>query len=244
MSKQGGLGHKLLIAGYDLSGDTNSYEVTGGAELLEVTGIDKSGKERIGGLRDGSIKWTSFFNPVAGQAHPVLSALPTNDIQANLLAGTTLGAPAASLIGKQTNYPPKRASNGQLTIDIEAVANAWGLEWGIQLTPGIRADTTATTGTGVDLTTSASFGAQAYLQVLGVTGTSVTVAVEDSADNVTFAAVTGLTFTAATGITTQRLATANTATIRRYVRATSTGTFTAASFSVVLVRNELAGQVF
>jgi hypothetical protein len=90
-----------------------------------------------------------------------------------------------------------------------------------------------------------TFGAQAYLQVTAFTGTSVTVAIQDSADNSSFAAVTGLTFTAVTAApATQRLATANTATLRRYVRAVTTGTFDPATFAVALMRNPVAGVAF
>lgn len=246
MTKSGGLGQRLLISGYDLSGDVQSYEANGGGELLEVTGIDKSAKERIGGQRDGSLKWTSFFNPgpEANAAHLVLSVLPTADVPMLLLAGTTLGAPAAGLIGKQPNYAGKRAQNGMLTFDVETLANSYGLEWGQQLTAGVRTDTAPTNGTSVDLAVPLSFGAQAYLQVTGIVGTSATVKIQDSADDAAFADVTGLTFTAATEVGAQRLATSNTATIRRYVRAVTTGTFTGASFAVCLVRNEVAGQVF
>lgn len=92
-----------------------------------------------------------------------------------------------------------------------------------------------------------AFGAQAYLQVTAFTGTDVTVTIQDSADNTTFANVAGLSFTATTAAhTTQRIATSNTATIRRYVRAitTTSGGFTNATFAVVLVRNMVSGQVF
>jgi hypothetical protein len=66
----------------------------------------------------------------------------------------------------------------------------------------------------------------------------VTVAVQDSADNSTFTAVTGLTFTAVTAAPAwQRLATTGNATLRRYVRAVTTGTFSGATFAVVLDRN-------
>ena len=65
---------------------------------------------------------------------------------------------------------------------------------------------------------SLAFGAQAYLQVTGFTGTDATISVVDSADNITFAAVTGLTFAQTTAAATfQRLATANSATVRRYL---------------------------
>jgi len=59
--------------------------------------------------------------------------------------------------------------------------------------------------------------------------------------------VSGMTFTAVTSAaapTWQRLATANNATIRRYVRVVTTGTFTEALFAVAMCRNETAGIVF
>jgi hypothetical protein len=94
-------------------------------------------------------------------------------------------------------------------------------------------------------TLQSAFGAQAYLQVTGFAGTSVTVTVKDSADNSSFTAVTGLTFTAVTAApATQRLATANNATIRRYLQVDTTGTFSSATFAVVLNRNLAAGTAF
>lgn len=94
---------------------------------------------------------------------------------------------------------------------------------------------------------SLAFGAQAYLQVTAFTGTDATIAVVDSADNTTFAAVTGLTFAQTTAAnTTQRLATSNTATIRQYlgVSVSTVGGFTALSFAVGINKNPIAGQVF
>lgn len=81
-------------------------------------------------------------------------------------------------------------------------------------------------------------GAQAYLQVTGFAGTSVTAAVQDSADGSSWAGVTGLSFTAVTAApNAQRLATAGNATVRRYLRAITTGTFSSATFAVVVNRN-------
>lgn len=94
---------------------------------------------------------------------------------------------------------------------------------------------------------SLAFGAQAYLQVTAFTGTDATVSVVDSADNVSFTAVTGLTFAQTTAANTfQRVATSNTATVREYlgVSVATTGGFTALSFSVAIVKNPIAGQTF
>lgn len=251
MAKTSGLGDNLYIQGFDASGDIQQLQqIGGGPALLDVTSIKSSAYERIGGLRDGRIEMTTFFNHVqAGTGtHEKLSALPRTDVILTYCRGTVLGNPAASLVGKQVNYDPTRANDGALTFGVSAQANGYGIGWGQQLTAGIRTDTAATNGTAIDTTASASFGAQAYLQVFApFTGTDATVKIQDSADNTTFADVAGLAFTQITAApTAQRIAISNTATVRRYVRAVTvtTGGFTSLSFAVNFVKNQVAGVVF
>jgi len=94
----------------------------------------------------------------------------------------------------------------------------------------------------LDTSASANFGAQAYLHVTAFTGTDATVAIYDSADNVSFSAVSGLAFTQTTAIGSQRTSIANSATVRRYIApvVTTSGGFTALSFAVNLTKNTLA----
>lgn len=241
MAKRTGLGDNLYVAGFDLSGDIGSLSrIGGGHAVQEVTGIDKSAFERVGLLRDGAVEYSAFFNDAANQAHPRLSTLPTTDQILSYCRGTTLGNPAAAMVGKQINYDPTRAADGALTIAVQAQANGFGIEWGRQLTAGKRTDSGATNGASIDTTASAAFGLQAYLHVFAFTGTSVTVTIEDSADNIAFAAVTGAAFTAATGITSERIQTARDATVRRHLRAVTSGTFSNAVFAVAVVKNETA----
>lgn len=244
MAKQSGLGDALIVGGNLISGDINAVDKIAGGPTAELfTGIDKSAVERQGLLKDGSIDFTAFYNDTASTgAHAVLKPLPLTDTLVTYLRGTTLGGQAACLTAKQVNYDPTRAANGMLTFKVSSVGDGFGLEWGLQLTAGMRTDTVATNGTGLDYgAVSTLFGMQAYLQITSVVGTSVTVKIQDSADNVTFADVTGLAFTAVTpgaAPTFQRLATANNATIRRYTRAITTGTFSSAVFQVMAQRNE------
>jgi hypothetical protein len=239
MSKQGGLGDNLYVGGRDIGGDVGSLSrIGGGPATLDVTPITKFAMERLGGLRDGSVEFTAFFNPAVAGTHKYLSTLPRTDTMVTYARGTTLGNQAACMIAKQINYDPNHGQDGSLTFGVQALANGYGLEWGRQLTAGLRTDTTATNGTGVDHLASTSFGWQAYLQVTAVTGTSVTVAIEDSANNSTWAALSGASFTAATGITFQRLQSATrTDVVRRYLRVVTTGTFTVGTFSLVFVKN-------
>jgi hypothetical protein len=257
MGKQSGIGDNLYIDGYNLSGDVGELgKVGGGCSPIDVTAIDKAGYERIGGIRDGGIDFKAFFNPesIAGggavdAAHKILSSLPTTDRIASYFRGTTLGDPAASLVSKQLNYDPKRSQGGEFTFEISLAANGYGLGWGKQLTPGRKTDATATNGTGVDFglgssgTGPSAFGAQFFLHVFALTGTSVTVKIQESSDNGAGDAwtdVVGGTFTAATGITAQRLETARGQTVERYLRAITTGVFTNAVFAVTATRNDVA----
>lgn len=149
MSKQSGLGDNFYVGGYDLSGDINSLsKISGTVATLDVTAINESAMERLGGKRDGLIDFVAYFNPTG--AHPVLSALPTADVQASYRRGTALGNPAAEFIAKQIDYNPTRGADGALTVAVGLNGDGYGLEWGTQLTAGLRTDTAATNGTAVD----------------------------------------------------------------------------------------------
>lgn len=315
MSKQSGLGSRCLVGGFDISGDIQALDTaTGGPALGDFTDITMSAHARQGLLRDGSLGFTCYMDPAV--SHPVLASLPRTDTLMTFLPPPlTIGNPSAWCNAKQVNYDPTRAADGSLMLKVDGQSNGFGLEWGVNLTPGLRNDTTATNGASLDSgggfatpavpasltpvtntsplpatvvisggtmsnvsvngvtagagagtytvpaggtivmtytvaptwawTLQTAFGAQAYLQVTQFAGTSVTVAVQDSADNASFTAVTGLTFTAVTAAPAfQRLATANSATVRRYLRVATSGTFSSATFAVALNRNPVAGVAF
>jgi hypothetical protein len=206
MSKQSGLGARFLVGGYDVSGDINALDsISGSLGLLDSTDITQSAHSRIPGLRDGSMSFTSFFD--AANAHPVLSALPTADeLMTFLVPALAIGSAGVCLNAKQIDYPPSRATDGGLTMKVEGQGNGFGLEWGLQLTPGLRTDTADTNGTSLNNGAATLYGAQAYLQVTAFTGTSVTVTVQHSPDNATWTTLEA--FTAVTAApATQRLGT-------------------------------------
>jgi len=246
MAKSSGLGDKLLIAGRDLSNDTASISsMHGGPALLDVTGIDKSARERLGGQRDGGIEFATFLNDATGKQHLTLRGLPTTDVHAMYLRGQAIGSGAACLIGKQADYKATRPADGSMGFVIPMLANGYGIEMdGRQLTAGIRTDTGATNGTSDDeLGAATAFGWSAYLQVTEFTGTDCTISIEDSANNSAFSAISGASFTQlAAGNPApfyQRLQSSSaTAAVRRYVRVVTatTGGFTSVSFVVVFIR--------
>jgi hypothetical protein len=239
MAKTSGIGMFCWVDGNDLSGDIGSIgRISGGPKALELTDITQGGYERAGGDRDGGFTFNSWFNPA--RAHPVWSTLPTADRVAATGLGATIGSPAACCVGKQIGYDGKRGQDGSLAFDIDVQSNGYALEWGQLLTAGKRTDTGATNGASLDTAASVSFGAQLYLQVFAFTGTDVTIKLQDSADNSTFADVTGGGFTAVTSAPgSQRIQLGATATVRRYLRiaTTTSAGFTSCTFAVAVNKN-------
>lgn len=244
MAKSSGLGQGMVVAGVSIPGDIQTVNVRGGPALLDVTGIDKSAFERIGGLLDGAIDLGTFFNDAASRAHATLSTLPTGDRQVLYYFGSTIGSAFAAMVGKQLDYGPTRGTDGSLTIAVPHPANGFSLEMGGGgedglLTAGIRTDTGATNGASLDGGAATTSGWSAYLAVTAFSGTDVTVTLQDSADNSSFAGFTSSAFTQVTGVTSARIAGAAGATVRRYVRAvtSTTGGFSSVSFVVALCRH-------
>jgi hypothetical protein len=241
MAKQSGLGAGLYVAGFEISNDIRDGSMGGGPALLDKTGIDKSAIERIGGVKQGQMSFTAHFNPTADRAHEVLSVLPLTDRVVTYRHSSVIGGDAASLQAKQINYDPTRTADGDLTGAVQYLSNGSPLEWGNLLTAGTRTDAAATNGTGWDGAASTAFGAQFYMHCTAFTGTSVTIKIQDSADNVSFADLTGGAFTVVSAAPAhQWIATGRTATVRRYLRVATTGTFSNAAFVVVGVKNTVA----
>ena len=245
MSKSSGLGMGFDVDGIALAGDINSFGKIGGgpAGTQDLTGIDKYAPERAGLLRSGAFEWVSYFNPAVGAAHPKFSALPTSNITATVrFPGAALGDAGAGIVAKQITYDPKRGKDGSLLIDIKTVSDGFGMEFGQQLTAGIRTDSTATAGTAYDYGAAVgttNFGLQMYVQLYAFTGTSVTIKIQSSTDNAgdAYADVTGATTAALTAIGAVRIATGPTAAVERYLKVVTTGTFSNAQFHVLAVRN-------
>lgn len=248
MAKQSGLGDQLYIGGFDLGADIASIgNLSTPRETLPSTGITQFANARIFGKRDGMAEFSAYFNPSAGQAHSQLKLLPYTDTILTYLRGAGLGNEAFSMNSKQIDYAPTRGDDGSLMCNISLNANSFGADWGNQLTSGVRTDTVATNGTGVDFTTaanptSAAFGFQAYLHVTAFTGTSATIAIQESSDNGVgdaFTAVSGGAFTAVTAPTAQRIqSVSDTLSVERYLRVVTTGTFSNIQFVVVATRND------
>lgn len=247
MAKSSGLGDLLVVDGVDLSGDVGVVDqLSSPVATLDVTGLDKFAFERIQAKRDGVVKFSPFWNNATGREHGVLSTLPRTDRLVTYLHGAVIGGQAANILCKQVDFDWKRGNAGDLIGNVDAQANGFGLEWGNQLTAGFRTDSVVTNGASWNASASTSFGFQAYLHVTSFSGTDVTVKLQDSADNSTFADVASGAFPQITGATPLpggfRLAVGGVATLRQYVRVATvtTGGFTSVKFECNVVKNTIA----
>lgn len=186
MTKQTGLGDHLAFGGYLIGGDVQSVSLHGGCAVIDVTDITQSAHSRLGGLRDGELELTAFFDNAAGAAHAALSPLTLNDVITSYLRGQAIGNPVLCQQSRQLNYDPARGNTGELTEKVTCQADRYGQEWGVQLTAGPRTDTAAANGASLNRSAASLWGAQAYLQAIALTGTDVTVTVQHSPDNATW----------------------------------------------------------
>src|SRR6266496_2221154 len=181
----------------------------------------------------------SFF--VWGTEHNALASIPSADVAVSYFQGTTIGNPAASMVSKQTNYDPTRSADASITLKVDAQANSFGVEWGRQLTGGLRTDNGPVTGPFYDHgVPPGAWGCQAYLHLVELVGTNVQVTITHCATS-GGSYTTLIDFGSLTAIGDKRIATANTVTVNQFLKVVSAGTFTQAVFGVNFVRNPAAG---
>ena len=249
MAKAAPLGQQLYVHGFDLSGDVGSFsELNAARQVLDVTPINKSARERLIGRTDGVIDFDSFFNDATGAQLAALKTLPTTDLVAIWCKGSTLGDAAAAIIAKQINLATARAADGALTMQARLEAAGFPLEFGEMLTAGIDTHSSATTGASVDDNGAAtSDGISAYLIVNDIGSGTPTLKIEMDTASHFPRTTTLITFSAvADGNEPTGERKTATGTVERYLRLVSTGTFTDFDFAVFIRRGtaqDIAGII-
>lgn len=238
MPIRSGLGARLYLDKYDLSGDIGSIgQVAGGTNLQDTTALIHRAIRRKSLLRDGQIDFAGFFSPDAGGAQRVLQTLPTATTLVTVATGSIVGNDTFSLRGLQATFGDQRGQDGSLVLNTSIMAHGTALETGELLTTGKQTFASAAVGASVTYSgVSTAFGLVAYLHAISLGSGTATVTLQDSADNASFANVTGGGFTNVTTGTSQRIATASNATIRKYVRVNVSGTFTNLVAVVTFIR--------
>lgn len=190
-------------------------------DLPETTTFGASFRARgVVGLKDSTLSMSGFFDSVAGRSDERFRTYLAQ-------AGAPLFAiaPAGFAIGNLVDM--FQAVQGEYNIgsqvgDVVPVDGSFMGHDVVDLGVSLH-DLTAETGTvnsasvdWTDVTTTSGWVAQ--LHVSAITGSGCTIKVQDSADNSSFADISGATFSNVTAVTKERLEGAATATVRRYTR--------------------------
>lgn len=237
MAKQSGIGVRLFVAGYDLSGDINAISTAGYTQaLLDVTTLSNDAVARIAGLSDGAVSVNGWFEQTSDHAVWTSNSgkLPTADQLVIVGLGTALGDACIGMKAKQATYGVTRAPGSAIATVAEFQSSeAQQLDFGVLLTTGPKqTDASATSSTGVDQTAGTSAGAVGYLQAVSIGSGTAAVKVQSSTNNSTWSDL--ISFSSVTAQTSERVAV--TGTVNRYVRVATTGTFSNLVFVVGFAR--------
>jgi hypothetical protein len=235
MAKKSGLGQQIFVHGYDLSGDVATIDNAGSPRnLLDITAINAPATERLVGLSDGNISVSSWFNDSTEQEHVALSGLPRTDRIVTWAFGATRGDVAACLVAKQLNYDASRGTDGSLSFSIDTQADGISLDWCNTLTTGKETHSSAGSSTSRDDGAGTTAGMVAYLEITDCDSGTPTVTIQESSDNGSSDAwVNVMVFSTvgyASAPTAERITSSGT--VERYLRITTTGTFSNLDFCV------------
>ena len=236
MPKQTGLQENFYIEGFNISGDVGSLGNLGSPRpTMPSNGIDSAAMERLLLRGDAIMEFNVFFNDAAAQEHLALSTLPTGDRRVTWVQGTSIGNVGISMVAKQVNFDWTKNPDGSVEGTVQCLGQGVTREDGEMLTAGAITHSAATNGPSTDDAASSANGIAGYLHVFAFTGTSCTVAIQESFDDGSSDPFTAkATFAAASGVTAERITASGT--VERYLRVSSSGTFSNCQFAVMYRR--------
>jgi len=118
MAKESGLGMSAIIddsggSARTISNDITNLDIATPREEQDITGLDKSARERLLLLADLSITVNGVFNDASNMSHDVFKTVPSTSVART----TTLAVSGQTLPGEifYTDYALSRSSSGELT---------------------------------------------------------------------------------------------------------------------------------
>ena len=118
MAKESGLGMSAIIddsggSARTISNDITNLDIATPREEQDITGLDKSARERLLLLADFTISVNGGFNDASNMSHDVFKTVPSTSVART----TTLAVSGQTLPGEifYTDYALSRSSSGELT---------------------------------------------------------------------------------------------------------------------------------
>lgn len=223
---------RVLIGRYSIAPDLRSMVMRRNIEIPVLSTFPDGGvnfvRRPVFGAQDGSLNFSGYFNATAGRTDEVFTSLK-DSVAAAIVSVAPEGFTIGNLVdmGKfqLTSYAINTGTEAPVEVSAD-MASDDQQDTGVSLKDDLSAETTTdatVNNASVNETAQTLLGWVAHLHVKTYSGfTSVTVKIQDSADDSAWADVAGAGFTLASGVTEQRLEGAVAATVRQYVRSVIT----------------------
>jgi len=203
-------------------------------DMTDVTTFCDNSFTYVEGVEGGSFSFGGFVDSV-----PADLFTPLEDLRQAGVDSVVSVAPAGYAVGQQVWLAEAKLSElGHASTVGDAATFTLGMmtegrpDLGVSLHDVIAAETAADDEAAHDGAASSSNGGAAVVHCSAFSGTDITVKIQHSADNSTWADL--LTFTQLTAVGAEH--TTVTGTVNRYLRASWAGTFTSATFAVAFAR--------
>jgi hypothetical protein len=225
----------VLFDEFDLSSFFNQANASRAIQAVNTTTFGNDDKVYIAGVESGSISIQGLWDGSAAAADEVLDgAIGAESIITVAPQGlAVLGNKTIMLKGENVSYQIRSSANDAVRIVAGGMADGGVRTAGVLLQP-LEAETTTFDGTSVDNGASSAFGGVGHIHVTVFSGTSATVKIQDSANDVAWADL--ITFADITGVVSERLTVAGT--VDQFLRfAITADTFTSMTIACSFARN-------
>lgn len=233
----------VLVNEYNLSSYFNEASTTNSIETSETTtyGVTGGSKTYVTGLNDGTVSVSGLFDGDSGAVDAVLTSVLGSETDVKFTVaydgGMTIGARCATGESIMTSYEVSSPVGDVVSTSAEFQPDG-GVARGVVLAPLSTVSATGN-GTAVDNGASTTNGGVAVIHVPANTRNgTITVKVQHSADNVTYADLATFATVSSTTKTSERLSVASGTTVNRYLRVSYTvaGSTGSATIAVAFAR--------
>ena len=210
----------VFVDEFDFTTYFNDATSTSNIDTAETSAFGTDAKTYIVGHTDGTISLSGMFEATASvgtDQHFGTSLAGSEQLVVIGTEGHAVGRRAVMMKSENTSYEPSSPIGDVVQMSVEFQADE-GLGHGVFLSSGSSVSATGN-GTSVDNSASSSNGGVGYLSVpVNTRNGNITVKIQHSADDSTFADLVTFTTVSNTTNTSQRVAVASGTTVNRYLR--------------------------
>lgn len=233
----------VLVNQYNLSSYFNEASTSATVETGETTtfGVAQGSKTYITGLNDGAVSLSGLFDGDANAVDEVLNSVLGSDTDVNF----TVADDGGMIVGRRCAIGQSIETSYEVAAPVADVVSAsaefqpdGGLQRGVILA-ALDSINSTSNGTSVDNGAATTNGGTAMLHVpVNTRNGNITIKVQHSADNSTWADLATFAAVTSSTKTSERLSVASGTTVNRYLRASYTvaGSTGSATIAVAFAR--------